>query len=125
MSSPIEHLAALAVDDLALLVHHVVVLQHVLADVVVAALDALLGVFDLLGEHAVLDGHVLVHACSFSIMGRDAVGAEQAHQVVLQRDEELAGAGVALTAGAAAQLVVDAAGLVPLGADDVQAAQLR
>ena len=31
---------------------------------------------------------------------------------------------IALTAGAAAQLVVDAAGLVALGADDVQTAQL-
>ena len=51
-----------------------------------------------------------------------AVGAEDAHQVVLQRQEELRAAGIALTAGAAAQLVVDAAALVALGADDVEAA---
>jgi hypothetical protein len=38
-----------------------------------------------------------------------AVGAEDAHQVVFQRQEELRAAGVALAAGAAAQLVVDAA----------------
>ena len=49
-------------------------------------------------------------------------GAEDAHQVVFERQEELRGAGVALAAGAAAQLVVDAPALVPLGADDEQAA---
>ena len=57
--------------------------------------------------------------------GPHAVGTEQAHEIVFQRDEELRGAGVALAARAAAQLVIDAAGFVPLGADDVQAAQLR
>ncbi len=39
-----------------------------------------------------------------------------------QRQEEMRVAGVALAAGAAAQLVVDAAALVALGADDVEAA---
>ena len=51
-----------------------------------------------------------------------ALGAEDAHQIVLQRQEELRPAGIALAARAAAQLVVDAAALVPLGADDVEAA---
>ena len=41
-----------------------------------------------------------------------------------RRDEEPRRALVALAAGAAAELVVDAAGLVPLGADDVQAADV-
>ena len=49
---------------------------------------------------------------------------EQTHDVVRERDVKAALAGVALTAGTAAQLVVDAAGLVPLGADDIQAAGL-
>ena len=56
--------------------------------------------------------------------GLDPLAAEQAHQIVLQREEEPAGAWVALTAGAAAQLVVDPAGLVALGAQDEQAASL-
>ena len=43
---------ALAVDHAALLVHHVVVLQHVLTDLIVPAFHPFLGVFDLLGEHA-------------------------------------------------------------------------
>ena len=60
----------------------------------------------------------------FSMYLTMRVGAEQAHQVVLERDEEVRGAGVALARAAAAQLAVDAAGLVALGADDVQAAGL-
>ncbi len=40
-----------------------------------------------------------------------------------EREVEARGAGVALAAGAAAQLVVDAPGLVALGAEDVQAAE--
>ena len=46
-----------------------------------------------------------------------------AHDVVLQTQEEAALARVALAAGAAAQLVVDAARLVPLGAQNEQAAR--
>jgi hypothetical protein len=57
--------------------------------------------------------------------GVHALGAEDAHQVVLQRQEELRVAGVALTAGTAAQLVVDAAAFVALGADHVEAAGVQ
>src|SRR5207237_10742178 len=53
---------------------------------------------------------------------RDAVRAEQPHQVVLERQEEHALSRIALTARAAAQLAVDAPRLVPLGAHDDQAA---
>ncbi len=51
--------------------------------------------------------------------------AEDAHQVVFERQVEAARAGIALAAGTAAQLVVDAPRLVALGADDVQAARPR
>ena len=54
---------------------------------------------------------------------RHPVAAEEAHQVVIQREIELAAAGVALTAGTAAQLVVDAARFMPFSADDIQAAR--
>ena len=51
------------------------------------------------------------------------LAAEDPHQVVLEGQVEARRARVALAAGAAAELVVDAAGLVALGADDVQAAE--
>ena len=71
-----------------------------------------------------LDGHVVAHVGRDHHLG-DAVhlvATEQAHEVVLERQVELGLARIALTAGAAAQLVVDTTGLVALGADDGQAA---
>ena len=50
------------------------------------------------------------------------VGGEDAHQVVFERQVETRRTRIALAAGTAAQLVVDAARFVALGADDVQAA---
>ena len=47
---------AVAVDALALLVHHLVVFQEVLADVEVALFDFLLGALDAPRDHAALDG---------------------------------------------------------------------
>src|SRR6185312_16654925 len=51
-----------------------------------------------------------------------ALRAENAHEIVLQRQEKLRSAGIPLPAGPAAQLIVDAAAFVPLGADDVEPA---
>ena len=47
----LEDLVAVRVDDPALLVHDVVVLEHALADEEVLLLDLLLGLLDLLGQH--------------------------------------------------------------------------
>ena len=118
----LEDLPALAVDDFALLVHHVVILEDVLADVEVARLDFLLRVLDRARDDGVLDRLVLLHAEAVHD-ARDAVRCKEAHQVVLQREEELRRAGIALTPRTAAQLVVDAPRLVPLRADDVESAE--
>ena len=56
--APLEDLAAVFVDDAALLVHHVVVLEHPFADQEVLLLDLLLGVLDRLGEHLRLQRHL-------------------------------------------------------------------
>ncbi len=119
-----ERCVAQAVDDLALLVHHVVVLEQVLADVEVVRLDPLLRAADRAGHQRVLDDLALLDA-QRSMMAGDALGAEEAHEVVLERQEEARRAGIALAAGAAAQLAVDAARLVALGAEDVQPAGIR
>src|SRR5262249_60950727 len=121
---PLEDLLAVAVDALALVVHHLVVLEEVLADVEVALLDLLLGGLDAPRHHAALDRLALLHAHPGQGLG-DELAGEDAHQVVLQRQVEAAAAGVALAAGPAAQLVVDAAGLVPLRAAPVPAAPGR
>ena len=118
----VEHLPALLVDDLALHVHDIVVFQDALSGLIVAALDGLLRVFDRAGEDLGVDGRILVDAERLHHV-HDALGAEQAHDVVLHGEVEPRLAGVSLAAGAAAQLVVDPARLMPLGADDEQTAR--
>src|SRR3954469_20851910 len=125
----LEDAVANLVDDLALLVHHVVVLEHALADQEVLLLDLLLGRLDLLREHLrverLLFARVLRDGAEAIEDAVDAVAGEEAHQVVLGGDEEERLAGVALSAGAPAQLVVDTARLVALGAEHEQAARLE
>ena len=118
-----EDLVALGVDRLALLVDDVVELDDALADVEVEALDAGLGALDRLRHEARLDGDVVVEAEPLHQAGHPVRG-EALHQVVLERQVEARRARVALAAGAAAELVVDAARVVALGADDVQPAGL-
>ena len=119
----VQHGLALLVDDLALLVHHIVILQDLFADGEVGRLQLFLGALDGVGDELVLDGHVLLKAQTVHEI-LHPLTAENAHQVVLQREEEPGRAGVALTAGTAAELVVDAAALVTLGADDEQTARV-
>ena len=124
----LEHLVAVLVDDLALLVHDVVVLEHALADEEVLLLDLALGALDLLRQHLGLDRLLLALLADGAEAVEDAVDAvagELAHEVVLGGEEEARLAGVALAAGAAAQLVVDPARLVALGADDEEPAGLE
>src|SRR5262245_12650530 len=84
---PRQQIAPAGVDDLALLVEHVVVLEEVLADVEVVRLDLLLGVPDGARDEPVLDRHALLHAEPLHQV-LHAVGAEDAQQVVLERQVE-------------------------------------
>src|SRR5260370_24029462 len=114
----LEHLLPLLVNDLALLVHHVVVLDHVLASVEMHSLDLLLGACDRSRDPRVLDGFDLqaVHQAADPVGG----GTEDLHKVVFERYEEPARPRVALAAGAPAKLVIDTPAFVALRADDVQ-----
>ena len=116
-----KNLVALLVDRLALLVDDVVELDDAFADVEVVALDASLGALDGLGDEARLDRHVLLETETLHDPG-DAVGGEALHQIVFEREVETRRTRVALPTGAAAELVVYAARVVPLRADDVEAA---
>ena len=118
----VEDLIAALVDDLALLVHHLVVLEDVLADLRVLRLDGGLGPLDGLGDHLGLDRFVVGKRSAHHVAQR--AGGEQAHQVVVEAEEEPALARVALTAGATTQLVVDAAAVVAFRTDHVQPAEL-
>ena len=72
-------------------------------------------------DHPAFDRFAFLHAQPGEHVLHPFAG-EDPHQVVFERQVEAAGAGIALPAATTAKLQVDAAGLVPLGADDVQAA---
>ena len=116
-----HQLDALLVDHLALVVHHVVELKQVLADLEVARLDLLLRLLKRLVDPGMDDGFAVLEP-ELAQHAVHALGAEDAHQIVFQREKELGVAGIALAPRAAAELVIDAPALVPLGAEDVSAA---
>ena len=96
-----HELTAQAVDGFALLVHDVVVLEDVFAGFEVLRFDCFLRGLDAAGDHAGFDGDALFHAETLEERG-DPLASEDAHEVVFEGEEEARGAGVALTAGAAA-----------------------
>ena len=122
--SPLDDVVAEAVEHLALLVHHVVVLKRAFADGEVVLLDAALGGLDGAVQQRMLQLLALLHAELFHDVG-DAAAAEQPHQIVFERDVEPRTARVALARATSAKLPVDAPRFVPLAADDVQAADDR
>ena len=117
----LEDLVAAHVDHAPLLVHDLVVLEDVLADLGVLLLDRGLRPLDRLRDHLRLDRLVVVEATHRPLQ---RTGGEQTHQLVVEAEVEPALAGVALTAGTTTQLVVDAARVVTLGADHIQTADL-
>ncbi len=117
-----ENFVAQLVDLAALVVGHVVVLQQLLADVEVAALDLALRGLDRARDDARLDRLAFRHLQAVHD-GAHAIAGEDAQQLIVERQVEARRARIALAAGAAAQLVVDPARLMALGADDMQTAR--
>ena len=118
----VDDLQAALVDHLALLVHHLVVLEGVLAHLGVAGLDRVLCPLNCLGHRLGLDGHVLGQRPSHD--PAHGTGGEEAEQLVVEAQVEAALARVALSARPAAELVVDAPALVALAPEHVEPAQL-
>ena len=122
--APLQREEPQRVDHLALLVHHVVVLEQPLPLLEVLQLDPLLRLLDGPGDQAAGDDLALLRPALVHPAG-DAVGPEEPHQVVFEREEEDRLPRIALAAGPAAQLAVDPARLVPLGADDLESRLLQ
>src|SRR5215213_3764199 len=106
----VENPPPLLIDLLALDVHHVVVLEDVLARDEVLLLDLLLCTLDLVREDLRLHRLVLGELEALHDV-EDPVAGEQTDEIVLSRQVEARLARVPLPAGAAAELVVDAARL--------------
>src|SRR5215471_13269267 len=118
----LEYRVPQLVDLAALVVGDVVVFEQLLADVEVVSLDLALRAFDRACHQAVLDRLAFGHAQALHD-GVDPLAGEDPQKRILEGQVEARGARVSLAPGAAAQLVVDAARLVPLGPDDVQPAR--
>ncbi len=119
-----ENFVAIAVDDLALHVHHIVEIEHAFAPSVVALFDAFLGGLDRLVEPRVFERFALLHAEAFHHRGHAVGRGEVAHEVILERDEELRASRIALAGAATAELSVGAAGFMAFGADHEESAEL-
>ena len=111
------------VNDLALIVHHIVEAQQVFANFEVAFFNFLLRFLQCFVDPGVDDGLALFQT-KFLQHPVNALRSEDAHQIVLQRQEKFRTAGVSLTAGTTTQLIIDASCLVAFGADDIQPAAL-
>ena len=92
-----DDFVAVAVDDFTLLVHHIIKVEDSFTPCVVTLFNALLSCFNGLVEPLVLESFTVFHAEAFHHVGHALGGGEVAHQVVFERNEELAHAGVALT----------------------------
>ncbi len=79
----VEHAPPLGVNDFPLLVHHLVILQQVLADAKVVALNLLLRRLNRARQHLVLYLVAVLHAQRVEHV-HQPLRSEQAHQVVFQ-----------------------------------------
>ena len=111
---------ALLKDYLALVVHHVVEFQEVFADVEVSGFDFLLGLFKRLVDPGMDNGFAFLETKLLQ-HGIHALGTEDSHQVVFKGEIEPGASGIALAAGTAAELIVDAAAFMAFCADDEEA----
>ena len=120
----IHDLGALLVNHLALVVHHIVEFDDLLANVVIARLDLFLSGLDRLGNHRADDRfailQILVHQPR---EGR--LRPEDAQQVIVEAEVESRQAGIALASRSTAQLVVDATAFVALGTEHEQPAGIE
>ena len=101
-----QQVIALLVDDLALVIGDVIVLQQILANI------------KGIGNHAVLNGLALLHPQRLH-KAFHPLGGEDPHQVVFHGQIEAGDTRVTLASRTTTQLVIDATGLVPLGAENV------
>src|SRR3989338_7930154 len=112
-----EHRAPPSVDTLPLQIEHIVVREHVFARIEINLFDACLRLLERARNHRILYRLVLGDLeGSHHTLNR--IGREDAHEVIFERYVELCLSRIPLPARATAQLIIDAARIVPLGADD-------
>jgi hypothetical protein len=78
-----QQFVSLTINNLSLVIGHVIVFEQLLTDVKVASFDFPLRFFDGIGHHAVLNGLTPFHTQGLH-EALDPVGGENTHQVVFE-----------------------------------------
>ena len=117
-----KNLAALVVNNLSLLIHNIVILKNIFTNFKVAAFYLLLRALYRLGKHSGSQSFFL-HS-EFIHNALNSLSAEETHQIVLQRYEELRLTRVSLTTGTTSELIIDTSGFVSFRTDDAKTAEL-
>ena len=120
----VHDLGTLLINHLALVVHHIVEFDDLFADVVIARLDLFLRGLDRLGDHRADNRFAILQILVHQPRER-RLRAEDAHQIIVEAEVETRQAGIALAARATAQLIIDAAALMALGAEHEQPASVE
>ena len=118
-----QQFVPLTINNLTLVIGHIIVFKQLLADVKVASFDFSLRFFDGVGHHTVLNGFTPLHPEGLH-KALDPIGGKNAHQVVFERQIETRNPGVTLPSGAPTQLIVDTTGFMPLGPENMETAGL-
>ncbi len=118
----VHDLAALFVNHLALIVHHIVIFDDLFALIIVARLDLFLGGLDRFRHPFRRRQRLAVLEVRTQHLGEERIGPEYAQQIVVEAEVEARQAGIALTPGTTAQLIVNTPAFVAFGGEDEQAA---
>ena len=113
---PLKNLIAPLVNDLALLVHHLVIFEDVLTDLGVFLLNGGLSTFNGLRHHLRFDCLIFIETPHCPLQG---AGGEQPHQFIIETEIKATFPGVSLATRTSTQLVIDTAAVVPFGGNDV------
>ena len=121
----IDRVVAISVNDLALVVHHVVEIERPFAREVIALFDPFLRGLNRFVQPRMLELLAFLESEPLHDFRHPIGRAEVAHEIVLEADVETRTAGIALPRATAPQLPVDPARLVPLRADHEKTAVIR
>ena len=116
--------AALAKDDLPLVIHHIIELQQLFANVKVATFDLGLCPFERL-VHPRVHNRLAFFQAKRGQHFLKPFRPEDTHQIVLERQIERRAARVTLTAGTTTQLVIDPTAFVTFRSQNIKATGLQ
>ena len=115
---------ALTIDDFALTIHDIVIINQVFTNFKVVRFNLLLCPFNRLGNHTMLNRLVFGHLELFH-NERNAMRAKDAQQIIFKAHVKTALTRITLATGTTTQLVINTTRFVPFGTKDVQAARVK